>query len=155
MSPRPRLSDPVQLLAAGLGTGLSPVAPGTAGTLLGVVLYLPLALLPPVGYLIAVLLAILLGVWACGRTARELGVHDHPGIVWDEVAGYLVTMAGLPLGWEWVIGGFALFRLFDVIKPWPISWLDRRVGGGLGIMLDDLAAGAAACALLHGVRLAL
>jgi len=73
---------------------------------------------------------ILAGIWICGRTSRDLGVHDHGGIVWDEFAGFLVTMIAAPAGWPWVVAGFLLFRLFDILKPWPIGWLDRRVKGG-------------------------
>lgn len=147
--PRPALGNPVHLLAFGFGAGLSPWAPGTFGTLVGVALYLPLALLPLVQYLAVVVALSVAGVWLCGRAARDLGVHDHPGIVWDEIAGYLVTMLAAPSGWEWVLAGFVLFRLFDIWKPWPIRWLDRRVAGGLGIMLDDLAAGALAAACIQ------
>jgi phosphatidylglycerophosphatase A len=91
----------------------------------------------------------LLGVWACGKTAQELGVSDPSPIVWDEIVGFLVTMTAAPSGWRWVLVGFALFRLFDIWKPWPVSVLDRGVSGGLGIMLDDLAAGLLAWVILH------
>lgn len=147
--PRPALGNPVHLLAFGFGAGLSPWAPGTFGTLVGVVLYLPLSLLPLAQYALVVGAVALVGIWLCGGAARDLGVHDHPGIVWDEIAGYLVTMLAAPRGWEWVLAGFVLFRLFDIWKPWPVRWLDRRVGGGLGIMLDDLAAGALAAACIQ------
>ena len=100
-------------------------------------------------YLVATALVVAVGIWACGRTARELGVHDHPGIVLDEVAGFLVTMTALPLDWRWIAAGFVVFRILDIVKPWPISLVDRRVRGGLGIMLDDVIAGALACAALH------
>ena len=146
--PRPDLRHPVHLLAFGFGAGLSPLAPGTAGTLVAVPVYLGLSLLPSWGYLLATALVIAAGVVICGWSARRLGVHDHPGIVWDEIAGYLVTMAWAPAGPLWVLAGFILFRLFDILKPWPIGWLDRRVGGGTGIMLDDVAAGVAAMACL-------
>jgi phosphatidylglycerophosphatase A len=89
-----------------------------------------------------------LGIWACGRTARDLGGEDPAAIVWDEVVGYLVAMTCAPAGWPWVLAGFVLFRVLDIWKPWPIRWLDRRVHGGLGIMLDDLAAGALAGLIL-------
>lgn len=128
-------------IAFGLGSGLAPWAPGTFGTLAAVPLYWLLSPLAPVVYLGVVALLFGLGVWACGRTARELGGHDPGAIVWDEVVGYLVAMTFAPVGWPWVLAGFLLFRLFDIWKPWPIRWLDRRVRGGLGIMLDDLAAG--------------
>jgi phosphatidylglycerophosphatase A len=147
------LGNVVHLLAFGLGAGCSPKAPGTMGTLVAVGLYLPLALLPPAFYALVLAAVIGLGVWLCDRAARDLGVHDHPGIVWDEIAGYLLTMLGAPAGWLWIILGFVLFRLFDVWKPWPIGWLDRRVSGGLGIMLDDLVAGVFAALCLQGLAL--
>jgi phosphatidylglycerophosphatase A len=144
-----RLGDPVHLLAVGLGSGLAPRAPGTAGTLVGVAAYAVLENLHwPVYVLICVLLAAT-GVFICGRTARDLGVHDHPAIVFDEVVGYLVTMVAAPPGWLWIGIGFVLFRFFDILKPWPISVLDRRIGGGVGIMVDDVLAGVFACALVQ------
>jgi phosphatidylglycerophosphatase A len=97
--------------------------------------------LTPVVYLPLVLLATLVGIYLCGRTARALGVHDHPGIVWDEFAGLWLALFALPPDWYWPLLGFALFRLFDIAKPWPISWLDRNLHGGTGIMLDDILAG--------------
>lgn len=149
--PRPRLSHPLHLLAFGFGAGLAPRAPGTFGTLVGVLLYLPLAGLPLGIYLALTLGVILAGIGICGWSARALAVHDHPGIVWDEIAGFLLTMLGAPSGMAWVMAGFVLFRLFDILKPWPIGWLDRHVGGGLGIMLDDVLAGLAAWACLQGL----
>jgi phosphatidylglycerophosphatase A len=141
--PRPGwlLASPGRLLAFGLGTGLSPVAPGTAGTLIAVPLYLLVQGLPLPVYTALVLGLAIAGIWICGSAARELGVHDHPGIVWDEIVGYLITMLAAPHGWAWVVAGFALFRLFDVAKPWPCGWIDRKLAGGLGIMLDDIVAG--------------
>lgn len=136
-----RLRNPVHCLALGLGTGLAPKAPGTAGTVLGIPLYLALALLPPAWYLAVVSAGFLLGVYACGRTAGDVGVHDHPAIVWDEVIGFLLTMFLVPPGWLTVLAGFALFRFFDVLKPPPIRAVDRRVHGGFGIMFDDVLAG--------------
>jgi phosphatidylglycerophosphatase A len=90
-----------------------------------------------------------IGVWLCHGTARDLGLADHPGIVWDEIVGYLITMTAAPAGWTWIVLGFVLFRLFDIWKPWPISWLDRNIKGGLGIMLDDALAGTYACLVLQ------
>ncbi|MCB1860557.1 MAG: phosphatidylglycerophosphatase A [Gammaproteobacteria bacterium] len=149
LTSRPRWSNPVHLLAFGLGAGAFPRAPGTAGTLAAVPLYLLLQQMPGGLYLLLVLLLFLLGIWLCGRTSRDLGVHDHGGIVWDEWVGLLVTMWLAPVGWGWLCTGFLLFRLFDILKPWPIGWLDRRVGGGLGIMLDDLIAGLFGFAVLQ------
>ena len=137
-------TSPVLWLAFGFGSGLAPRAPGTAGTLIAIPLYLVLARLPLPGYLLAVALISLAGVWICQKASQQLGVHDHPGIVWDEFAGYLVTMIPAPAGWPWVVAGFVLFRVFDIWKPWPVSWADRQLKGGLGIMVDDLLAGAIA-----------
>lgn len=142
------LADPAHLLAFGFGAGLAPVAPGTVGTLVGVVLVLLLQGTGPVVYGAACMAAFAAGCWAAERTSRHLGVHDHGGIVWDEVVGYLITMAALPGGAGWLIAGFVVFRAFDIIKPWPVSWLDARVGGGCGIMVDDVAAGLGAGAVL-------
>lgn len=147
--PRPDLRHPVHLLAFGFGAGLAPKAPGTFGTLVAVAIYLLLVPLPLSSYLLLTAVVVLVGVWICDWSSRRLGVHDHPGIVWDEIAGYLVTMIAAPRGLVWVLVGFLLFRLFDILKPWPISWLDRRVGGGLGIMLDDVIAGLAALGCLQ------
>ncbi len=133
--------NPVHLLAFGLGSGLAPKAPGTAGTVMAVPFYILLAHCSLPVYAAIVVAAFLLGVYLCGKTAKDLGVHDHPGIVWDEFVGYWITMLAAPLGWGWVILGFLLFRLFDIWKPWPISLLDKKVHGGLGIMIDDVLAG--------------
>jgi phosphatidylglycerophosphatase A len=153
--PKPAMDNVVHLLAFGFGAGCSPKAPGTLGTLLAVGLYLPLSRLPLSGYLAVLVTVVAAGVWICDKASRDLGVHDHPGIVWDEIAGFLLTMVAAPAGWTWILVGFALFRLFDIWKPWPIGWLDRRVQGGLGIMLDDLVAGvfAAACMQVLGLWL--
>ncbi len=148
-SPRPDWRDPVQFAACGFGAGLGPVAPGTFGTLVALPLWWLLQPLPLAGYLGVVAVLALLGVWLCDVTARRLGVHDHPAIVWDEIVGYLVTMIAAPAGWLPMLLGFALFRVFDILKPWPIRWLDRKVHGGLGIMVDDLLAGVFAALLLQ------
>lgn len=154
------LRSPIHLLAFGFGSGLSPKAPGTMGTLMAMPLYLLLAGLPVVGYGLAVLVISVVGIWLCGESSRRLGVHDHGGIVWDEFAGFFVTMMPVQAGlvvmagsWWWLLAGFLLFRLFDIWKPWPISIADKRVEGGWGIMLDDLIAGvyAAVCLLLLSV----
>jgi phosphatidylglycerophosphatase A len=143
--------NPIHFLAFGLGSGASPRAPGTVGTLAAVPLWYLLAQTPPMIYLLLVLLAFVIGIWLCGRTSHDLGVHDHGGIVWDEFVGYWITMIAVPVDWVWAAAGFILFRLFDILKPWPIGPVDRRVHGGLGIMLDDLLAGIMAAAVLHGL----
>jgi phosphatidylglycerophosphatase A len=140
---------PHHWLAYGFGSGLVPIAPGTAGTVAAIPLYLLLAPLPLLGYLAALGLLTLIGLWACATTMRELGVHDPGAIVWDEVLGFLLTMAAAPSGWQWILLGFALFRFFDIVKPWPIRTVDRRVPGALGVILDDLIAGLMALALLQ------
>lgn len=131
----------MHFIAFGLGTGASPYAPGTFGTLLGIPLVYLLAHWSIWIYLGVTGLVIVLGTWVCERTSRDIGVHDHSGIVIDEVAGYLVTMIMVPVNLWTLAAAFVIFRLFDILKPWPINWLDRRVQGGLGIMLDDLLAG--------------
>lgn len=143
------LRSPIQLLAFGFGSGLSPKAPGTVGTLAAVPLYwlvsgwsLPL-------YSAFIVVAALLGIWICGVANRELKVHDHPGIVWDEFVGYWITLWAMPVEWMWIIAGFVVFRVYDIVKPWPVSVLDKKVQGGLGIMADDILAGVMACATLH------
>ena len=142
---------PHHWLAYGFGSGLSPWAPGTVGTAAAIPLYLLLRPLPLVWYLAVLVGMFLIGIWACGKTARELNAHDPSAIVWDEFLGYLLTMTAAPTGWQWVVLGFALFRFFDILKPWPIRELDRRVKGGLGVMLDDLAAGVMAWVVLQSL----
>ncbi len=160
MHPGPRqvFSDPVLWLAFGFGSGLSPRAPGTAGTVVALPLvWAALAGLPGWGFVLLTALLSLVGVPICGAASSRLGVHDHGGIVWDEFAGLFVT--ALPLAllpsfaeplWLQLLLAFVWFRLFDVLKPWPIRWLDRQVHGGLGIMLDDLLAGVFAALALWG-----
>ncbi|MGD2056875.1 MAG: phosphatidylglycerophosphatase A [Gammaproteobacteria bacterium] len=148
VSPR-LLRHPLGFLGFGFGSGLAPVAPGTAGTLAAVPLYLLLKDLPFAGYLAVVALLFLLGLPVCAHAARQLGMHDHPAIVWDEIVGYLVTMICAPPGLVWIVAGFVLFRFFDILKPWPIRWCDRRVHGGFGIMLDDFLAGVFSAGLLQ------
>ncbi len=135
------LSSPIHFFAFGFGSGLAPFAPGTFGTLVAIPLYLFMQALSLPIYLLIVVIVSLVGIWICDKSSKLLGVHDHSGIVWDEFAGYFVTMIAAPKGWLWIFLGFILFRLFDIWKPWPISILDKKVGGGFGIMIDDLLAG--------------
>jgi len=157
MQPQPTLAtlvrNPVHALAFGFGAGLVPRAPGTVGSLLAIPIYLLLAPLPAPWYLALVAGLLLLGVWATGRCERELGVHDHSGIVFDEIVGQLIALFLAPTHWVWLLIGFGLFRLFDIWKPGPIRWLNNRVPGGWGIMLDDVAAGMAAALCLQGLIL--
>lgn len=143
------LLHPINLLSLGFGSGCAPKAPGTFGTVAGVLIFLPLQLLPLQQYLILLVVLCVAGIPLCGYTARSLGVSDHPGIVWDEICGYLLTMTAAPTGWGWILAGFVLFRLFDIWKPWPIRWLDKNVKGGAGIMVDDLMAGLISLTLMQ------
>lgn len=133
--------SPKMLLAFGFGSGLSRIMPGTMGTLAAILPFLLIAQSP--WWLYAIIL-IVTGVWGiqlCGYAADKLGVHDHPGIVWDEFVGFWLTMFLVPVSWTNLILGFVLFRFFDMAKPWPISIADKKVHGGFGIMLDDVLAG--------------
>jgi phosphatidylglycerophosphatase A len=147
----PNWFNPIHLLAFGFGSGAAPKAPGTWGTLAAVLIYWPLSQLSPEHYLLMLLVASVMGIYICGQTARDLGVHDHGSIVWDEFVGFWITMFAAPVGWVWVVVGFVLFRFFDIIKPWPISWIDKKITGGFGIMLDDVIAGVMAAVVLQGI----
>ena len=136
-------------LAFGLGSGLAKKAPGTWGTLVGLAFVPVLHMLPLWLALLLIAAAGVFGVWLCGRVASDLGVHDHGGIVWDEFVGIWITLIFLPNTWLWLLLGFVVFRLLDIAKPWPISVLDRKVGGGFGIMIDDILAGVIAAGVLY------
>ncbi len=142
------LGTPDGLLAFGFGAGLSPVAPGTMGTLVAIPFALILRNLTPLGFWVSLLLLFVMGVWLCGHVSRKLGQHDHGGIVWDEMVGYWLTVAFVPLQWPWLLAAFVLFRIFDIFKPWPIRQLDENVSGGFGIMIDDILAAIYSMALL-------
>lgn len=148
ISPR-LLRNPLHLLALGFGSGLAPRAPGTVGTLVAIPPYLLLAQLPQAYYLLLLAIAFGVGVYLCHYTSTALGVHDHPGIVWDEFVGFWVTMIAVPPSWQWIVLGFVLFRIFDIIKPWPVRIADQKMQGGFGIMFDDLLAGLYALAAMH------
>jgi len=148
LTPKQILTDPVLFLAFGFGSGLARKAPGTFGTVAAIPLYCMFAQTELLLYSILTLLVTGVGVWLCGVAADKLGEHDFGGIVWDEIAGYLITLWLVPFSWAAVFWGFVLFRIFDIAKPWPIRWIDRHVHGGLGIMLDDVLAGVFAGVLL-------
>lgn len=147
------LTDPVLFLAFGFGSGLSSKAPGTLGTLAAIPVYIGLTYTGFWGYVFLTALISIAGIWICGYAADQLGEHDFSGIVWDEIAGFLITMAFVLPSWQSLLIGFVLFRCFDIVKPWPIKWIDNSVQGGLGIMLDDVIAGffAAAVMLFTGI----
>lgn len=147
-----KLTNPVHFLALGFGSGLIRPAPGTWGTLAAVILYfvvLSLFINDLAIYLGVTLFAFVIGIYLCGKTASDVGEHDHSAIVWDEFVGFFVTMTAIQPTLLNIVLGFCLFRLFDILKPFPIGWFDKKVHGGLGIMIDDVIAGLFACVLLH------
>lgn len=153
--PKPNLRNPIHLLAFGLGSGTAPKAPGTFGTFAALPFwFFLLQSLPAIPYLAITLLSFIIGVWLCQKTSDDLGVHDHGGIVWDEWVGVWITLFMLPSGteydWIWLVAGVTAFRFFDIIKPWPIKWLDQKVDGGFGIMIDDVIAGIFAWCVIQG-----
>lgn len=137
------------VLALGFGAGLAPLLPGTVGTLVAVALYWGLKSVHPGLFLAAILLGLVVGVYVCSRVSDDLGRDDHPAIVWDEVVGYWIAMVGTPLTWQYVLAGFVLFRWLDIWKPGPIGWIERKAGGGLGVMLDDVLAGIMTALILN------
>ncbi len=146
-------SRPAHAIALGGGAGLSPVAPGTAGTLVAWPLgWLIGAQLPPLGFLALTALLFLAGIWACEVTGRDLGVSDHGAMVWDEIVAFLLMLAILPRELRWQAAAFVLFRIFDISKPPPIRWLERRFRGGFGVMIDDILAAGYALLVLALVR---
>lgn len=143
------ITNPIHFLALGFGSGLLPKAPGTYGTLAAIPLYLLLATLSTPYYLLIVIIMTIAGIYICGKAAKDSGVHDHGAIVWDEIVGYLITMFMMPTTWQSIVVGFILFRVFDIFKPWPISFVDKNLHGGLGIMVDDVLAGLAALTCMY------
>ncbi|KTD53058.1 phosphatidylglycerophosphatase A [Legionella quinlivanii] len=141
--------DPAYFIAFGFGSGLAPVAPGTWGTLAAFPIYLLMSTLSLPLYLLITLVFFILGVYVSNRVSADLGEHDYSGIVWDEVVGFLLTMALVPSKLAWMIIGFLLFRLFDIWKPWPITIADEKIKGGFGIMFDDVLAAVPAWIILQ------
>jgi phosphatidylglycerophosphatase A len=141
------LRNPRDWPAFGFGFGLMPFAPGTWGSLPGIALWW---ITPKDIYWqsAVVMFCFIAGIWLCGATARRIGVHDHGGIVWDEIVGMYLTLMAVPQQPAWVLGAFLLFRIADIWKPWPIRDLDHRLHGGLGIMLDDVVAALYAAIIL-------
>ena len=127
-------------LAFGLGSGLAPIAPGTAGSALGLLLFIPALYAPLPVQLGIIFVGFALGVWVSDRVASHMEVKDPGGIVWDEFVGMWITLLWLP-SLIWLLPAFLLFRLFDIWKPWPVSIADEKLPGGFGIMLDDVIAG--------------
>ena len=135
------LRHPAHIIALGAGAGLAPVAPGTAGTLLAFPLYWALASFCASPTLLALIGAgFVIGIWACGETGRALGAADHGAMVWDEIVAFALVLVFTPAGWQWQVSAFLLFRFFDIAKPPPIGWFDRKLKSGFGVMFDDLLA---------------
>ena len=154
---RALLAHPAGWIACGCGSGLSPFAPGTAGSLAALLPWLALRELPLPHYAAIVVAAFALGVWACNWAVGALKIADPGAVVWDEFVGQWIALAPL-LIWSrsvlWIFAGFILFRIFDIAKPWPVSWADSKIAGGLGVMLDDVIAGIyAALGLTLALRL--
>ena len=145
---RVALGTPAGFLAFGFGSGLARFAPGTMGTIAAIPFAIALKSLPLAVYLPVVLVLFLLGIYICGLTSRRLGKHDPGGIVWDEMVAYWLTVAFVPAHWVWWLAAFVLFRLFDILKPWPIRQSEKFFKGGLGIMADDIIAALYAMAIL-------
>lgn len=147
--PKGFLKNPIHFLALGFGSGLSPIMPGTCGTIAAIPIYLMICYLPTTYYLTIFIIMTIAGFWLCGVTSKHLKTYDHPSIVWDEIVGYLLTMFAIPVAWNWIIIGFVLFRVFDIWKPWPIGWMDKHIRNGIGIVVDDLMAAIYAWILLQ------
>ena len=143
------LRNPIHLLAVGFGSGRAPYMPGTIGTLVAIPIYLVLQLFSLPIYTLIMSAMILVGFWICEVADQAIGVYDHPSIVWDEIVGYLLTMWAVPANWVSVVLGFLLFRLFDIWKPFPIRWFNDKIGGGVGVVIDDLMAAVYATIILH------
>ena len=134
-------SHPAYLLAFGFGSGLARKAPGTFGTLVAFPMYWYLApRLTDAVFLLVLIWSFAIGVWVCDKTGKALGVPDHGGIVWDEIAAFMLVLFFTPPGWQWSLLAFVLFRFFDIVKPQPIRYFDSNWHGGLGVMFDDLLA---------------
>jgi phosphatidylglycerophosphatase A len=139
----------VILFATWWGTGYSPIASGTVGTLAAIPLYLLLVRLSTLYYILLLIPLILFSCWVSGRAETIFNEKDSGKIVIDEVVGYLITMAGVPISWGSVILGFFLFRFFDIVKVSPANIIDRNLKNGWGVVLDDVVAGIYACVMLH------
>lgn len=142
-------NNPCYFIAFGFGSGLMPKASGTWGTIIAIPLYLMIRDCSMYLYFLVTLIALIGGIWICEKVSKEMGVHDYSGIVWDEIVGYFITMIMAPKGVSWMLLGFLLFRIFDIWKPQPIRYVDKKITGGLGIMLDDVIAAVPAWIILQ------
>lgn len=139
--PKEIWTNPLYFIAFGLGSGISPIAPGTIATLVAIPFYLLLRLLSWPHYLLFVVFFIIFSSWLSDKISKATHTHDHPGMCIDEFAGFFVTMIYAPSGLPWIVLGFILFRLFDIWKPWPIRYIDEKIDNGWGMILDDVVAG--------------
>lgn len=146
-----KLLNPHHFLGFGFGSGLIPFMPGTMGSIAAIPLIVAMSYLPLSLFILVTLMAAIIGIRICEQVSADLGVHDHGAIVWDEIAGMMIVFIAIPISWHSLLIGFALFRFFDILKPWPISFIDKNIHGGWGIMLDDLVAGLMALACIHGI----
>lgn len=144
---------PVHWLATGLGIGRIMVAPGTFGSLLGIPLLWLMSGLAPLVYAAIVIAMFFAGIFICGQTARDFGATDPGFIVYDEIVGFLVAMFMMPFDWRWIAAAFVIYRVFDILKPFPIDWIEDKLGLGSGIMADDVIAGLYTLAILQVARL--
>ncbi|WP_334328114.1 phosphatidylglycerophosphatase A [Gilliamella apicola] len=136
-----QLTNPIHLLAVGLGSGMSPIMPGTMGSAMAIPLWLLFNGLQPYLYWILIVVAFIFGCFLCQKTSDDTHTHDSGHIVWDEFVGMWITLFFIPqISVLWVAIAFVAFRVFDMAKPWPIRWFDKRVPGGFGIMVDDVIA---------------
>jgi phosphatidylglycerophosphatase A len=146
------LRHPAGWIGTGFGSGLFPRAPGTVGSLAALLpWWFGLRQLDPLAYMAALAVAFAIGVWSANWLITRTRIADPSVFVWDEFVGLWIALFLAPAGWAWALGGFALFRLFDIWKPWPVRWADRSVHGGVGAMLDDVLAGLYALVILQGI----
>ena len=146
------LLSPTLLLAFGFGSGLVQKAPGTFGTLAAIPIWYMMSNLNLLSYVVVVYVATVIGIIVCEKASTKLGMHDHGGIVWDEFVGFWIAMCPVSPSITNLLVGFILFRVLDIFKPWPISWFDKNIRGGFGIMIDDIVAGAVTALLMAILR---
>ncbi len=139
-------------LALGFGLGRLPGSPGTFGTVLAVPLFVLMSRLGPAPYAAIVVLMFIAGIFICGQTARDFNEVDPGYIVYDEIVGFLVAMFMLPANWRWILAGFIIYRVFDIWKPFPVGWVEDKLGTGASIMADDVIAGLYTLTILHVAR---
>lgn len=152
-APRSIWTNPIHFIASAFGAGASPVMPGTVATLFAIPFILLLSHTPIWFYITVVVLLNLIGVWLTDKANQDFNTNDHPAAAWDEFAAFPIAFIGLPTHWVYLLFGFIIFRFLDIVKPFPISWLDNNVHGGLGAMLDDIAAAFATLVILQVLHL--